>query len=208
MRVSAQCSIDVHFFAALRGRYFFLACVPVVFALCVLPDVQLSVAAQSSASKQSAQKNAVAGAPGTRPGAAAAAGKRATVPAPDVYAQGAYTEEELVRFMESMPHFLAWVRASKAKVHPVVNAAGKPDFVYTPEAAARVRELGWEPGRFFCLLGRTAAALYLVSEGTDFMGALPPDMPTVTDVEMALVRKHLASLLRAGTGGPAPSLSP
>ena len=133
--------------------------------------------------------------------------QKAAAQAPDVYAQDAYTEKELVCFMESMPHFLAWVRTSKARVHPVVNAAGKPDFTYTPEAAAKTRELGWEPGRFFCLLGRTAAALYLVGEGTDFMQALPPDMPTVTEAEMALVRKHLASLLRAGAGGHAPSLA-
>ena len=109
--------------------------------------------------------------------------------------------------MESMPHFLAWVRASNAKVHPVVNAAGKPDFAYTPEAAAKTQELGWEPRRFFCLLGRTAAALYLVGEGTDQLHTLPPDMPAVTETELTLVRKHLAALLRAGANGPAPSLS-
>ena len=205
MHASALCSTDVRPLAARLGRYFFLACVPALFVL-ILPDVQPLLAAQGAVLNRSEQKSAAAGAPEAA-SVALAAGIPA-VPAPDVYAQDAYTEKELVRFMESMPHFLAWVREHKAKVHPVVNAAGKPDFVYTPEVAARARELGWEPRRFFCLLGRTAAALYLVSEGTDFMDALPPDMPTVTDAEMALVRKHLASLLRAGTGGSAPSLSP
>jgi len=182
--------------------------------VCVLLDAQPLVAAQSAGRQQSAQHNATARrqAPVAASGAAAA-GAQALVPMPDVYAQGPYTEKELVSFMESMPHFLAWARAGKAKVHPVVNAAGKPDFAYTQEAAAKAQELGWDPRRFFCLLGRTAAALYLVEEGTDLMHALPPDMPTVTDAEMALARKHLASLLRlesllrAGAGGPAPSRS-
>ena len=180
------------------------ACIAAGLMLCVSPDAQQLFAAQ--AQKRSALDSAAASRKKTAP-AAPAAETRAAAPAPDVYAQDAYTEKELVRFMESMPHFLAWVRASKAKVHPVVNAAGKPDFAYPPEAAAKTRELGWEPRRFFCLLGRSAAALYLVGEGTDLMQALPPDMPTVTEAEMALVRKHLAALLRAGADGPAPTLA-
>ena len=155
------------------------------------------MAAPGSAPAQSARKNAAPDRQAAQPAA----------PAQDVYAQDAYTEKELVRFIESMPHFLAWVRANKVKTYPVVNAAGKPDFTYPPEAAAKTQELGWEPRRFFCLLGRTAAALYLVGEGTDLAQALPPDMPAVTEAEMALVRKHLAALLRAGTGGPAPALA-
>ena len=178
------------------------------FALCALPNAQPLFAAQSSVQKQNVRKDAATGKQTAKAAPApAAAGTQAVVPTPDVYAQGAYTEKELVSFIESMPHFLAWSRTNKAKAHPVVNAAGKPDFSYTPEAAAKVQALGWEPRRFFCLLGRTAAALYLVEEGSDLMNALPPDMPTVTDTEIALVRKHLASLLRAGTGGPAPSLA-
>jgi hypothetical protein len=183
------------------------ACIPAAFVLCVLLGAQPLMAASGSASKQSARQNAAPDRQTAKRAAPAADAAATRAPAPDVYAQDAYTEKELVRFIESMPHFLAWVRASKAKTHPVVNAAGKPDFVYPPEAAARAQELGWEPRRFFCLLGRTAAALYLVGEGTDLTHALPPDMPTVTETEMALVRKHLAALLRAGAGGPAPALA-
>jgi hypothetical protein len=198
----------MHRMLSARKRLFFLTCIPMALALCLLLGIQPLTAAQSSGQKQSAQKNAAAGKPAAKTApATAAAETRTALPAPDVYAQNPYTEKELVSFIESMPHFLAWVRVSKAKVHPAVNAAGRPDFAYTPEAAAKVRELGWEPRRFFCLLGRTAAALYRVEEGADLANALPPDMPTVTDAEMALVRKHLASLLRAGAGGPAPSLS-
>jgi hypothetical protein len=182
-----------------------LACIPAVFVLCVLLGVQPIGAAQSSAQKQNALKSAATGRQAAQN--TPAAPPREAVPTQDVYAQSAFTEKELVRFMESMPRFLAWMRAGTAKAHPVTNAAGKPDFAYTPDAAAKTQELGWDPRRFFCLLGRTAAALYLVEEGTDLIQALPPDMPTVTDAEVALVRKHLASLLRAGAGGPAPTLS-
>jgi len=171
-----------------------------------LLSTQPLIAAQSPAQKQSVQKKATTNkqAGETTPATAAV---QSAVSTSDVYAQSAYTEKELVSFIESMPHFLAWMRASKAKAHPVMNAAGKPDFTYTPEVAAKTRELGWEPRRFFCLLGRTAAALFLVEEGTDHMNALPPDMPTVTEAEMALVRKHLAALLRVRAGSPTPSLA-
>ena len=164
---------------------------------------QALLAAQSSAPEQSPRQNAAASRQTAKNTPA-----RKVIPAPDVYAQAPYTEKELVRFIESMPHFLAWARsAGTPPAHPVTNAAGKPDFTYTPEAAAKTQEIGWEPRRFFYLLGKTAAALYLVGEGTDLTHALPPDMPTVTETEMALVRKHLGSLLRAGEGGPPPSLS-
>jgi hypothetical protein len=166
---------------------------------------QALLAAQGSTPEQGPQHNAAAS---KQTAHSASATARNGMPAPNVYAQGPYTEKELVRFIESMPHFLAWARnADTMQAHPATNAAGRPDFAYTPQAAAKTRELGWEPRRFFCLLGRTAAALYLVGEGTDLVHALPPDMPTVTEAEMALVRKHLASLLHAGAGGPPPALA-
>lgn len=124
----------------------------------------------------------------------------------DVYAQPPFTGKELVEFTETLPIFLAWARTRKA-AHPIMNEAGRPDFFYTPEAAAKVRDLHWEPRRFFCLLGRTAAALYLVEEGSDLTDALPGDMPSVTRDELALVRRHLGALLRASTGGSPPKLA-
>ena len=185
----------------------FLACIPAAFALYLLLSTQPLIAAPSSAQKQSAQQTAT----GTRASKtapdAAASKTQAAASTMDVYGQAPYTEKELIRFIESLPHFLAWARAHKIKAYPVVNTAGKPDFAYTPEAATKAQELHWEARRFFCLFGRTAAALYIVEEGTDLMNALPPDMPTVTDAEILLVRKHLASLLRAGAGGPAPALA-
>jgi len=166
---------------------------------------QALFAAQAAAPAQSPRQNAAAD---KQPAKNAPATAKKDLPAQNVYAQDPYTEKELVRFIESMPHFLTWARSgSTPQAHPVTNAAGKPDFTYTPEAAAKTRELGWEPRRFFCLMGRTAAALYLVGEGTDLMLALPPDMPTVTAAEMALVRKHLAALLRAGASDSPPALA-
>ena len=129
------------------------------------------------------------------------------VPNPDVYASGEFDEQELLRFIDSMPRFLGWVREHKIAIHPDNSATGKADFYYTEQAAAKVTELGWDAKRFFCLLGRTAAALYLVEEGSDQASDLPKDMPTVSKKEMSLVRKHLGSLLRAGTGSPPPPLS-
>ncbi|MDR0466575.1 MAG: serine/threonine protein phosphatase [Deltaproteobacteria bacterium] len=175
-------------------RPFLSACLAAALILCALPDAQALFAAQNPASGPSARKSA------------AVAANRTDAPQ-NIYAQAPYTEKELVRFIESMPLFLAWARTGQSQAHPATSAAGKPDFVYTPEAAAKAKELGWEPRRFFCLLGRTAAALYLVGEGTDTMFTMPPDMPTVTETEMALVRKHLASMLRAGAGGPPPEIS-
>ena len=176
-----------------------------------MPGTEPLYAAQGAAQKQSTQKQAgVRKQAAKKTPATAAAGSSAVMPTSDVYAQAPFTEKELIRFIESMPHFLAWAHSSKAKAHPVVNDAGNPDFAYAPEAAVKAQELGWEPRRFFCLLGKAAAALYLVEEGTDRMQALqamPPDMPTVTETEMALVRKHLASLLRAGAGAPPPTIS-
>lgn len=112
------------------------------------------------------------------------------------------TDKEMVSFMEVLPHFRAWALASKEEAHPYVNKAGKADFVYSTKAAAWVRQRGWEPARFFCVMGRTAAALTIVEEGNDLMTKRPSDMPSVTENELELVRRHLASLLKAGSAAP------
>jgi hypothetical protein len=134
------------------------------------------------------------------PGAASAPGAPSAVPTPgeDIYEQPPFTEKELTDFVDALPAFLRRARADKMTAHPVVNAAGRADFLYGPEAAAEAQRLGWKPARFFCLMGRTAAALYLVEENTDLPDKLPDDMPSITRDETALVRKHLTSLLRAG----------
>ncbi len=169
-------------------------------ALCLCLTL-LAVPALAAAKKNPASPQTVpAAAPNTAP--AGPAGDK------NVYDQPPFTEKELLSFMDTLPQFRRWVRETRAAVNPQLNSAGKPDFVYPPEAAAKARELGWaEPKRFFCLLGRTAAALYLVEEGTDLTDKLPKDMPKVADSEIALVRKHLGSLLRAGNDGPPPAMA-
>ena len=75
-------------------------------------------------------------------------------------------------------------------------------FVLYPRAAEWVRGQGWEPVRFFCVMGRMAAALVIVEEGNDMSGTRPRDMPGVTEDELALARRHLGSMLKAGGDAP------
>ena len=82
-------------------------------------------------------------------------------------------------------------------------AGGKPGFVYSAAAASWVSSRGWDPVRFFCVMGRTAAAMAVVSEGGD-LKSRPADMPAVSEKECALVRRHLGELLRAASGAAAP----
>lgn len=132
--------------------------------------------------------------------------KQATAQAPaNVYAgQPAVTEKELLAFTEILPRFRAWARAGGEEAHPVVRG-GKADFLYSPKAAEWVTSQGWQPARFFCVMGRLAAALVIVEEGND-MGSRPADMPSVSNEELALARRHLGTLLTAG--GDAPPIRP
>lgn len=124
----------------------------------------------------------------------------------NVYAgQSAVTEKELLAFAEVLPRFRAWAKASHEEAHPVVRA-GKADFLYSPQAAEWVTAQGWQPARFFCVMGRLAAALVIVEEGNDMRGTRPADMPPVSPEELALARRHLGTLLTAG--GDVPPLRP
>lgn len=123
----------------------------------------------------------------------------------NVYAgQPAVTEKELLAFTELLPRFRTWAREGHEEAHPVVRA-GKADFLYSPKAAEWVTAQGWQPARFFCVMGRLAAALVIVEEGND-MGSRPADMPSVTNEELELARRHLGTLLTAG--GDVPPIKP
>ena len=110
------------------------------------------------------------------------------------------TEKELLRFLDVLPQFRAWARAGNEEGHPILRN-NKADFLYSPQAAAWVQQRNWDPVRFFCVMGRMAAALAIVEEGNE-MGARSRDMPDVTDDELALARKHLGSILKAGSSVP------
>lgn len=126
----------------------------------------------------------------------------ATAFAKNVYEnQPSITDKELLSFMELLPHFRAWAASVREEAHPIIKA-GKADFLYSAKAAEWVQVRGWEPSRFFCVMGRAAAALSLVAEGNDATAQRPPDMPSVTPQEIALVRRHLAALLKAGSDAP------
>ncbi|MDE5833435.1 MAG: serine/threonine protein phosphatase [Desulfovibrio sp.] len=111
------------------------------------------------------------------------------------------TEGEINAFVAILPSFRAWARKNGETAHPMLSESGKPDFLYSGAAARWVREHKFEPSRFFCIMGRMAAAMVIVEEGNDFKGTRPVDMPPVAQEELGLVRKHMGSLRRAG--GPA-----
>lgn len=152
--------------------------------------------------------------------ASAAAGGRGAVPVPDaapsapssgsaavfpglekagphtVYAgQPEITDEEMKRFISFLPSFRSWVQGRGLTVRPRLTG-GKPDFAYPPAVGTWLSGQGWNPDRFFCVLGRSAAGMTIVSEGSDAR-ARAADMPAVSVKELDIVRGHLAGLLSA-----------
>ena len=114
------------------------------------------------------------------------------------------TEKELMRFLEVLPEFRSWARGQHEEAHPLLTA-GRPDFFYSDNAALWIKNKGWDPKRFFCIMGRMAAALVIAEEGHDLKGTRPADMPAVSDAETELAHRHLGQLLKAG-GATAPAV--
>ncbi len=167
-----------------------LPALPAPSVLPALPDlgggVVLAAAAQKAAKPKSTQ---------------AAAEK-------NVYeGQAPTSAKELDSFLELLPRFRTWARENGEQAHPVLKN-GKADFVYSRKAATWVSEHGWQPKRFFCVMGRMAAAMVIVEEGNDMGAARPADMPTIAQSELDLARKNLGSLLRAGGDAPASETAP
>lgn len=113
------------------------------------------------------------------------------------------TEQELIRFLAVLPQFRAWTRQMHEEAHPIVNAKGQPDFLYSDKAAQWVKAHSFAPVRFFCIMGRMAACAVIIEEGNDLKTTRPKDMPEVAPTEIAVARRHLAELLTAG-GVPMP----
>lgn len=111
------------------------------------------------------------------------------------------TDKELLDFLDLLPQFRAWAKVNNEEAHPILRN-GKADFLYSPSAAAWVQEHKWNPVRFFCVMGRMAAALSIVEEGNDMTGSRSKDMPEVSDSELALARRHLGTMLKAGGDVP------
>lgn len=107
------------------------------------------------------------------------------------------TEAELSSFIVLLPQFRNWARENQEEAHPIVNPAGKPDFIYSPKSAEWVSAHGFTPARFFCIMGRMAAGVVIIEEGNDLPDARPADMPPVDSREVALARRHLGELLTA-----------
>ena len=144
-------------------------------------------------------------APGVAEAAQAPDAKKKTEqPAPKVNVyekQPQVTDKELLDFLELLPQFRAWAKSNNEEAHPILRN-GKADFLYSPNAAAWVQEHKWNPVRFFCVMGRMAAALSIVEEGNDMSGSRSKDMPEVSDGELALARRHLGTMLKAGGDAP------
>ncbi len=121
-------------------------------------------------------------------------------PRGSVYAdQPEFTEQELMRFATLLPDFRKWCHAQGEKAHPAVRK-GKADFVYSEAAAGWARSHGWDDRRFFCVMGRSAAALAtIMAEEDKKKPAHYKDMPKVSQKELDLVRLHLGELLKAGS---------
>ena len=90
------------------------------------------------------------------------------------------------------------------KAHPIVNEAGEPDFLYSENAAGYIEAAGWKPERFFCIMGRAAAAVAIIQQGDAITKEPPVEMPNVSDDELDVVRRNLPGLLKAISPTPTP----
>lgn len=115
--------------------------------------------------------------------------------------QAPVSEKELLAFLQALPRFRSWAHENKEEAHPVLRN-GKADFLYSSKAAGWVESQGWDPVRFFCVMGRMAAAMVIVEEGNDMRGTRPPDMPGVSQSELDLARRHMGTMLTAGGHAP------
>ena len=113
-----------------------------------------------------------------------------------LYGQPPFTETELNELVAALPRFRAWVSANGEAPHPALNADGEPDFLYSPKAAAYLQSMGWKPERFFCVMGRAAAAVAIIQQGNAITTRPPADMPNVSPAELEAVRKHLPAILQ------------
>ncbi len=114
--------------------------------------------------------------------------------------QSPMTERELVDFIRVLPQFRAWASSQGDVAHPSISQ-GKADFFYSKEAEKWVKERHWDARRFFAVMGKAAASLYVLSVGGSDK-ARPKDMPHVSQAELDLVQKHLTNLLEAGKNAP------
>ena len=120
-----------------------------------------------------------------------------TARAESFYDQSPMTEQEVLQFIKDLPVYRTWARGAKELAHPGLSKEGRSTFIYSDKAAAKVKALGWEPKRFFCVMGRAAAALAMQERGNP--GAdRPVDMPVVSPAEFNLVRRHSEALIKAG----------
>ena len=101
-----------------------------------------------------------------------------------LYNQPPFSEKELSQFIADLPRFRAWIKTN--------NAAGY------------IEAAGWKPERFFCIMGRAAAAVAIIQQGDAITKEPPVEMPNVSDDELDVVRRNLPGLLKAISPAPTP----
>ncbi len=114
-----------------------------------------------------------------------------------LYSQPPFSEKELNQFIADLPRFRAWMREHGQTSHPILNEKGEPDFLYSGEAAGYLNTSGWNPERFFCIMGRAAAGVAIIQQGDAISKTPPVEMPNVSNDELDLVRRSLPALLKA-----------
>lgn len=190
------------------NKFFPLPCILAVLLL-TLPLLPVQEVSAATAQKVVAPKagSEAAAAPKAKSGTGSRATESKKTPRAQRAGDTVYdgeppvTARELDKFMATLPRFRSWAKEHDEGAHPLVNN-DKADFFYSPVAAKWVQDQGWNPKRFFCVMGRMAAAMVIVEEGNDMSGSRPKDMPSVTQDELDLARKNLGVLLRAGGDAP------
>ena len=114
------------------------------------------------------------------------------------YDQPPFTEQELVRFIETLPKYRQWAKAEREFARPSLDKQGKASFVFSKNAEKKLAALQWPAERFFVVMGRSAAALAILEHKGD-TSKRPAEMPEVSAGELALVQKHAQALKLAGS---------
>ena len=94
----------------------------------------ITEAAQASAAKKKAEQ----------PAAASTASSTVNV----YEKQPPVTDKELLDFLDLLPQFRSWAKSNNEEAHPILRN-GKADFLYSPNAAAWVRNINGTRCAFF-----------------------------------------------------------
>lgn len=108
------------------------------------------------------------------------------------------TNAEVEQFIADFPAFKQWMMREGGDAQPVVDAKGRPSFLWDAKTATWFSGRKWTPERFFYVMTHCSAAVALIRFGDELAGdKRPPDMPVIDEYEMNLVRQYEEKLLQA-----------